>query len=111
MLLEYLLTSFDKSLIFQLLPWMLKEMWNFECSTVAIVTLLVLTMEDKVKELSNLGLKVFAIGAGDEEVFADDDSSVGDCTVGESFGVCCPGLTSTLLRLRISLHLENFRKI
>ena len=27
-------------------------------------------MKDKVKELSNLGLKAFAIGAGDEEVFA-----------------------------------------
>ena len=44
---------------------------------------------------------MFAIGAGDEELFADDDSSVGDRTVSESFGVCCPGLTSTLLRLRI----------
>ena len=27
-------------------------------------------MNDKVKELSNLGLKAFAIGAGHEEVFA-----------------------------------------
>ena len=41
-------------------------------------------MKDKVKELSNLGLKAFAIGAEDEEVFAEDDSSVGDRTVGES---------------------------
>ena len=38
--------------------------WNFECSVV-IVTLLVLIMKDKAKELSNLGLKAFAIGAGD----------------------------------------------
>ena len=76
--LECLPTGFDKSLIFQLLPWMLKEMWNFQCSAVVIVTPLVLIMEDKVKELSNLGLKAFAIGAGDEEVFAEDDSSVGD---------------------------------
>ena len=29
-----------------------------------------LIMKDKVKELSNLGLKAFAIGAEDEEVFA-----------------------------------------
>ena len=56
-------------------------------------------MKDKVKELSNLGLKAFKIGAGDKEVFADDDSSVGDRTVGESFGVCCPGLTSNFLFL------------
>ena len=67
-------------------------------------------MKDKVKELSNLGLKAFAIGAGDEEVFADDNSLVSDRAVGESFGVCCPGLTSTPLRLRISSHLENFCK-
>ena len=30
MSLECLPTGFDKSLIFRLLPWMLKEMWNFE---------------------------------------------------------------------------------
>ena len=71
-------TGFDKSFIFQLLPCMLKEMWNFECSTVLSVTPLVLMTEDKVKELSNIGLKAFAIGAGDEEVFSEDDSSVSD---------------------------------
>ena len=71
---------------------MLKEMWNFQCSTVVFVTPLMLIMKDKVKELSNLGIKAFAIGVGDEEVFADDGSSVGNRTVCESFGVCCPGL-------------------
>ena len=90
MFLEYLLTSFDKSLIFQLLPWILKEMWNFECSMVVIVMLLVLIMNDRVKGLSNLGLKAFAIGAVDEEVFTEDHSSDGDRTVGKSFGVCSP---------------------
>ena len=50
-------------------------------------------LKDKVKELSNLGLKAYAIGAGDEEVFTDNDSSVGDRKVCEPFGVCCP-LTS-----------------
>ena len=49
---------------------MLKEMWNFERSTVVIVTPFVLIMKDKVKELSNLGLRAFTIVAGDEEVFA-----------------------------------------
>ena len=53
MALECLPTGFDKSLIFQLLPWMLKEMWNFECSVVVIVTPLVFIMKDKVKELSS----------------------------------------------------------
>ena len=62
MSLECLPTGFEKSLILQLLPWMLKEMWNFECSTFVIVTPLVLIMKDKVKELSNVGLKAFAIG-------------------------------------------------
>ena len=79
---------------------MLKEMWNFQCSTIVIVTPLMLIMKDKVKELSNLGIKVFAIGNGDKEVFTDDSSSVGDCTVSESFGVCCPGLTSNFLFLK-----------
>ena len=66
MFLEYLLTGFDKSLIFQLLPWVLKEMWNFECSTVVNVTPLAFIIKDKVEKLSKLGLKVFAIGAGDK---------------------------------------------
>ena len=38
MFLEYLPTGFDKSLIFQLLPWVLTEMWNFECSTVVMLS-------------------------------------------------------------------------
>ena len=40
---------------------------------VVIVKPLVLIMKEKVEELSNLGLKVFAIVARDEEVFAEDD--------------------------------------
>ena len=75
-------------------------MWNFECSTVVIVTPLMLIMKDKVEELSNLGLKAFAIGTGDEEVFAEGASLVDDRTVGESFGVCCPGLISNFLPLK-----------
>ena len=89
MSLECLPTGFDKSLIFQLLAWMLKEMWNFENFMVVIVTPLEFIMKDKVKELSSLGLIAFTISAGDEEVFAEDGR-----TVGESFGVCCPGFIS-----------------
>ena len=70
-------------------------MWNFECSTFVIVTPFVLIMKDKVKELFNLGPRAFAIGAEDDEVFADDDSSVG-----EYFEVCCPGQTSNFLFLK-----------
>ena len=75
-------------------------MWNFECSTVVIVTPLVLIMKDKVEELSNLGLKAFAIVTGDEEVFAEGATLVDDRTVGECFGVCCPGVTSKVLALK-----------
>ena len=51
-----------------------------------------LIKKDKVEEQSNLGLKAFAIGSGDGEVFAE-----GATSVGESFGVCCPGVTSNFL--------------
>ena len=72
-------------------------MCNFECSTVVIVRP---TTKDKVDELSNLGLKAFAIGAEDEEVFTEGATSVGDRTVSESFGVCCPGVTNNFLFLK-----------
>ena len=89
--------------------------WNFECSIV-IVTLLVLMLKDRVKELSNLGFNAYAIGTGDEEVFANNSSSVGDRMVSESFGSLLPRTnkqflvlkelkketTGTLLHLRIS---------
>ena len=37
-----------------------------ECCKVVIVTLLVLIIKDKVEELSNYGLKVFAIDTAEE---------------------------------------------
>ena len=49
-------------------------------------------MKDKVEELSNIGIKAFAIGTGDEEVIDDGATIGGDHTVGESFGFCCPGV-------------------
>ena len=59
---------------------------KFKCSTVVIVMPLVLIMKDKVEELSNIGIKTFAIGTGDEEAIDE-----GATTGGESFGFCCPG--------------------
>ena len=58
---------------------------NFECSTIVIVMPLVLIMKDKVDELynlDNLGLKAFAIGTRDEEVFTEGATIGGDRTVG-----------------------------
>ena len=52
---------------------------------------LVLIMKDKVEELSNIGIKTFAIGTGDEEAIDEGATTGGDRTVGESFGFCCPG--------------------
>ena len=80
MFLGFFLTGFDKSLVFQLLPRVLKEMWNIECSIVELSI-----MKDKFNELSEtLGLKAFAIGAGNEEGFAEHGTSVSDHTVGKS---------------------------
>ena len=44
-------------------------MWNLEHSTVVTVTPLVSFLKDKVVKLSNAGLKVFAIVAGEKEGF------------------------------------------
>ena len=49
-------------------------------------------LKDKVEELSNIGIKAFAIGTGDEEVIDEGATIGGDHTVGESFGFCCPGV-------------------
>ena len=62
-----LLTGFGKSLIFQLLPRLLKNIWNLERACVLVVTPLVSIMKDQVEELKYLGLRAFAIGLGDEE--------------------------------------------
>ena len=56
-----------------------------------------------MKSFPQLGLKAFSIGAGDEEVFASSYKMIhqsGIRTVGETFGVCCPGLTSNFLFLK-----------
>ena len=43
-------------------------------------------MKDKVEELSNIGIKTFAIGTGEEEVIDEGATTGGDRTVCESFG-------------------------
>ena len=53
--------------------------------------------KDKVEELSNIGLKTFAIGTGEEEVIDEGATTGGDRTVGESFGFCCPGVEPGLV--------------
>ena len=62
-----LLTGFRKSLIFQLLPRVMKVLWKLERATVLVVTPLVSIMQDQVQELNRLGLRAFAIGLSDEE--------------------------------------------
>ena len=60
-------TGFGKSLIFQLLPRLLKDLWKLERACVLVVTPLVSIMKDQVEELTGLGLRAFAIGLGDEK--------------------------------------------
>ena len=60
-------TGFGKSLIFQLLPRLLKDLWKRDRACVLVVTPLVSIMKDQVEELIRLGLRAFAIGLGDEK--------------------------------------------
>lgn len=60
-------TGFGKSIIFQILPRVMKVLWNLERTTVLVVTPLVSIMKDQVEEMRQLGLKAYAIGLGDEE--------------------------------------------
>ena len=60
-------TGFGKSLIFQLLPCLLKDLWKLQSASVLVVTPLVSIMKDQVEELTRLGLRAFAIGLGDEK--------------------------------------------
>ena len=60
-------TGFGKSLIFQILPRVLKERWKMERTTVLVVTPLVSIMKEQVEEMKWLGLKASAIGLGGEE--------------------------------------------
>ena len=63
---EFLPTGLGKSLIFQMLR--------------------------TLNVLSNIGIKTFAIGTGDEEAIDEGATTGGDRTVRQSFGFCCPGV-------------------
>ena len=56
-----------KSLIFQLLPRLLKDLWKLERACFLVVTPLVSIMKDQVEDLTRLGLRAFAINLGDEK--------------------------------------------
>ena len=55
-------TGFGKSLIFQLLPRLPKDLWKLDHAFVLVVTPLVSIMKDQVEELIRLGLGAFTIG-------------------------------------------------
>ena len=83
---EFLPTGLGKSLIFQMLRT-LNVLRSLYCHAVVM-----LIIKGKVEELSNIGIKTFAIGTGDEEVIDEGATTGGDRTVGESFRFCCPGV-------------------
>ena len=55
-------TGFEKSLIFQLLPHLPKDLWKLDHASVLVVTPLVSIMKDQVEEFIRLGLRTFIIG-------------------------------------------------
>ena len=54
-------TGFGRSLIFQLLPRLPKDLWKLDRACVLVVTPLVSIMKDQVDELIRLGLRAFTI--------------------------------------------------
>ena len=55
-------TGFRKSLIFQLLLHLLKDLLKLDHACVLVVTPLVSIMKDQVEDLIRLGLRAFTIG-------------------------------------------------
>ena len=54
-------TGFGKSLIFQLLPRLTKDLWKLDHACVLVVTPLVSIMKDQVEEFIRLGLRAFTM--------------------------------------------------
>ena len=108
MFLEFLLTGFGKSLMFCLLLWVLKDVWNLEHSKVITTKLLVSKRKDKVEDLSKFGLKAFPIGSGDKEGFTEGDTSVGNCTAASKSSFLQDLKTETTDSLMHSGELKNF---
>ena len=79
-------TGFGKSLIFQLLPRLSRELWKLKRTTVLVVTPLVAIMKDQVEEMNRLGLKAFGIGLGDERSEGDLLSSTSDVDIDIVYG-------------------------
>ena len=52
-------TSFGKSLIFQLMASLLKDLWKLQSACVLVVTLLVSLMKDQFEELTRLSPRAF----------------------------------------------------
>ena len=75
---EFLPTVLGKSLIF----------YGCYCHAVGVNN----ELKEKVEELSNIGIKTFAISTGDEEAIDEGATTGSDRMVGESFGFCCPGV-------------------
>ena len=94
---------FSRSFIFHLLPWILKEMRNWEHSTVFVVTSLGSIIRTRLSSYLTWASKRLQSALETKKAILKV-LSVGDRTIGESFWVCCPGATSNSLFLK---ELEN----
>ena len=96
-------TGFGKSLIFQLLPCVLKESWKIEGSTVVVVSPLVSIMKDQVEELSRLGLKAFG-----SVCFASPKVSHQSGSVAQSIALhMIPNFHSRILGIGLEAHFSE----
>ena len=68
-----LLTSFGKSLIFQLFPRLPKAALKSEMCSIVVVSPLVSVMRDQVEQLKQLGVSAAAIGLGEE--YGEDEKA------------------------------------
>ena len=83
-------TGFGKSLIFQILPRVIKELWKLQRTTVLVVTPLVSIMKDQVAEMRRLGLKAFAIGLEEEDAERELRDGDVDIVYGSPESWCSP---------------------
>ena len=82
-------TGFGKSLIFQLLPRVLRDLWKVEQATVIVVTPLISIMRDQVKELKEKGMKAFALGDEDDEKDLEDKGYEAEIVYGSAERFLC----------------------
>lgn len=79
-------TGFGKSLIFQLLQRLSRELWKLKRTMDLVVTPLVAIMKDQVEGMNRLGWKTFGIGLGDERSKCDLLSSMSDVDIDVVYG-------------------------